>query len=293
MIVITAPTSKIGRQVLDTVLDSEEIIRVIARDPSRLSNKVRERAEVIQGSHADRDVVDKAFDGADSVFWLVPANSKAESVYDAYVRFSIPAADAIVKHHIERIVTISALGRGQQLYGGHISASFAMEDLLRSTGANVRALTMPSFMDNMLWQVRSIKNDGVINFTLPGNLKTPWVATRDIALVASRFLVDHEWTGQDSIAVLGPEDLSLEDMAKILSEVLGKHVRFVQGNRDEYKQGFLAYGYSEAMAQSMVDMDIAVERGINNGVMRTLENSTPTSFRQWVEEVLTPVIGTL
>lgn len=74
MIVITAPTSKIGRQVLDTILDSEEAIRVIARDPSRLSDKVRESVEIIQGSHADRDVVDRAFDGADSVFWLVPAN---------------------------------------------------------------------------------------------------------------------------------------------------------------------------------------------------------------------------
>lgn len=293
MIVITAPTSKIGRQILDTILTSEEAIRVVARDPSRLSDVVRDRVEIIQGSHADRDVVDRAFDGADSVFWLVPANPKAESVYDAYVRFSIPAADAIVKHHIERIVTISALGRGQQLYGGHISASFAMEDLLRSTGANVRALTMPSFMDNMLWQVRSIKNDGVINFTLPGNLKVPWVATRDIAAVASRLLLDHEWTGQDSLAVLGPEDLSLEDMAEILSEVLGKHVRLVQGNRDEYKRGLLGYGYSEAMAQSMVDMDIAVERGINNGIKRTSGNSTPTSFRQWVEEVLKPAMGTL
>lgn len=293
MIVITAPTSKIGRQVLDTILESEESIRVIARDPSRLSDRVLESVEIIQGSHADRDVVDRAFDGADSVFWLVPASPKAQSVYDAYVRFSIPAADAIVKHHVERIVTISALGRGQQLYGGHISASFAMEDLLRSTGANVRALTMPSFMDNMLWQVRSIKNDGVIHFTLPGNLKAPWVATRDIAAVASRLLVDHEWTGQDSLAVLGPEDLSLEEMAEILSEVLGKPVRFVQGSRREYKKGFLGYGYSEAMAQSMVDMDIAAERGINNAVQRTAENSTPTSFRQWVEEVLKPAFDVL
>lgn len=168
-----------------------------------------------------------------------------------------------------------------------------MEDLLRSTGANVRALTMPSFMDNMLWQVNSIKNDGVINFTLPGNLKVPWVATRDIAVVASRLLLDHEWTGQDSLAVIGPEDLSLEEMAEILSEVLGKPVRFMLGRRDEYKQGFLGYGYSEAMAQSMVDMDIAVERGINNGIPRTSENTTPTSFRHWVEEVLKPTIGKL
>ncbi|EPZ49201.1 hypothetical protein N007_21190 [Alicyclobacillus acidoterrestris ATCC 49025] len=293
MIVITAPTSKIGRQVLDNILDTKEEIRVIARDPSRLSERVRARVGIIQGSHADRDVVDAAFDGADSVFWLVPANPKAQSVYDAYVQFSIPAADAVVKHHVERIVIVSALGRGQQLYGGHMSASWAMEDLFRSTGANVRALTMPSFMDNMLWQVHSIKNDGVIRFTIPGHLKAPWVATRDIAEVASRLLLDHDWIGQNSLPVLGSENLSLEEMAEILSEVLGKPVRFVQGNREEYKQSFLSYGYSEAMAQSMVDMDIAIERDVNNGIQRTLENTTPTSFRQWAEEVLKPAYDAL
>lgn len=293
MIVITAPTSKIGKQVLDNILDSDDAIRVIVRDPNRLPDAVRQRVEIIQGSHADRDVVDRAFDGADSVFWLVPANPKADSVYDAYVQFSIPAADAIVRHHVDRIVTISALGRGQQRYAGHVSASLAMEDLLRSTGANVRALTMPSFMDNMLWQLRSIKNDGIISFTIPGNLKAPSVATRDIAAVASRLLLDREWTGQDSLAVLGPEDISFEDMAEILTEVLGRPVRFVQGSRDDYKQGFLSRGYSDAMAQSMVDMDIAKEHGLDNVIQRTPENSSPTSFRQWAEEVLKPAFNAL
>ncbi len=70
-IVVTTPTGRIGHQVLDNVLDSTEAIRVIVRDPSRLSPRVRERVEVVQGSHDDLDVVTKAFAGADCVFWLV------------------------------------------------------------------------------------------------------------------------------------------------------------------------------------------------------------------------------
>lgn len=293
MIVISAPTSKIGKQVIDNILESDEEIRVIARDPNRLPAAVRQRVEIIQGSHADRDVVDRAFDGADSVFWLVPANPKAESVYEAYVRFSIPAADAIVRHHVDRIVAISALGRGQQRYGGHISASLAMEDLLRSTGANVRALTMPSFMDNVLRQLQLIKNEGVISFTIPGNLKVPSVATRDIAAVASRLLLDRGWAGQNSLAILGPEDISFEEMAEILTEVLGKPVRFVQLSREDYKTMFLSRGCSEAIAQGMVDMDIAKEQGLDNVIGRTSENSSPTSFRQWAQEVLKPAFDAL
>ncbi|PWW02410.1 uncharacterized protein YbjT (DUF2867 family) [Paenibacillus cellulosilyticus] len=293
MIVITAPTSKIGRQVLERVLESGEDIRVIARDPRRLPEAIRERVEVIQGSHADRDVVNRAFEGADTVFWLVPADKQAESVYDAYVRFSIPAADAIVRHRVRRVVAISALGRGQQRYAGHISASLAMEDLLRSTGVHFRALTMPSFMDNMLGQLFFMKNEGLIRFTIPGNQKNPTTATCDIAEAASRLLLDREWIGQKSLAVLGPEDLSYEDMAETLTEVLGTPIRFEQMSLDSYKQLFLGIGYSEAMAQSMVDMDIAGADGINNALRRTSETASPTSFRQWAATVLKPAFDAM
>ena len=37
MIVITTPTRQIGHQVLENVLDRSEPIRVIARDPARLT----------------------------------------------------------------------------------------------------------------------------------------------------------------------------------------------------------------------------------------------------------------
>ena len=72
MIVITTPTGLIGAQVLSNVLGSGEPVRVIARDPSRLPAQVRERVEVVPGSHGDIGVVDRAFAGADAVFWLVP-----------------------------------------------------------------------------------------------------------------------------------------------------------------------------------------------------------------------------
>ena len=66
MLVITTPTGQIGRQVLDNLLTSEEKLRVIVRDPSALSAEVRQRVDVIAGSHGDAEVVDgrDAFDVA-------------------------------------------------------------------------------------------------------------------------------------------------------------------------------------------------------------------------------------
>ena len=39
------------------------------------------------------------------------------------------------------------------------------------------------------------------------------------------------------------------------------------------------------------DMAWAKNEGLDNGVQRTPENSTPTSFRQWCEEVLKPTVA--
>jgi len=51
MIVVTAPTGHIGSQVLSTLLQHDEAVRVIVRDPDRLPAEVRDRVEVVTGSH--------------------------------------------------------------------------------------------------------------------------------------------------------------------------------------------------------------------------------------------------
>jgi uncharacterized protein YbjT (DUF2867 family) len=95
-----------------------------------------------------------------------------------------------------------------------VSASLAMDDLIASTGVNYRALTMPSFMDNVLRQLELIRNQGVFFSAISGDRKLPTCATRDIAVIAARLLIDRSWSGQGSVPVLGPEDLSFNDMRR-------------------------------------------------------------------------------
>ena len=123
-----------------------------------------------------------------------------------------------------------------------------------------------------------------------GDHKLPACAIRDIATTAARLLLDPSWTGHWHVAVLGPEDLSFNDMAWVMSEVLGKPVRYQQIPFEAYKARFTGFGMSEAMAQGMTDMAAAKDQGLDNAEPRTPENTTPTSFRQWCEEELKPVV---
>ena len=292
MIVITTPTGQIGSQVLSNLLDRGEELRVIVRDPSAIPADVRPGLDIVEGSHGDAAVVDKAFSGVDAVFWLTPPDPRAPSVEAAFVGFTRPAAEAFKRHGVGRVVAVTALGRGTPWAdrAGYVTGSLAMDDLIAASGVGLRALCNPSFMDNTIRQVPSIRDQGMFFSPIAGDRKLPTVATRDIAAAAARLLLDASWTGFEEVPLLGPEDLSFDDMAEIMSAVLGKEVRFQRTTFEAYKERFASFGMSDAMAQGMTDMAWAKNEGLDNGVQRTPENSTPTSFLQWADEVLKPAV---
>lgn len=277
-IVVTAPTGQIGSQVVQNLLAADAPVRVVVRDPSRLAPRVADRVEVVPGSHGDPDVAAKAFAGADAVFWLIPPQVSATSADEAYSGFVRPVLGAL--RTAGRVVAVSALGRGTPVAGraGYVTATLAMDDLIAATGVPYRALTAPSFMENTLRQFDAIREHGVFYGPyLPDN-PAPTVATRDIAAVAARLLRDDTWTGFAEVPVLGPEDLTYDQMAEILADVLGRPVRYEQQ----------VPGTADApMVQARIDMALAKNDGLDNGVVRTPENSTPTTFRQFLLDVVT------
>jgi uncharacterized protein YbjT (DUF2867 family) len=287
MIVVTTPTGQIGQQVLDNIFDSTEAVRVIVRDPSRLSPRVHERVEVVHGSHDDIAVITKAFKDADSVLWLVPPNPQSENPMNYYLNFTQPACEAIKSQGVKRVIGVSSLGHDFGTPAGLLTPAFAMDDLIENTGVNYRALRMPFFMENLLHQVNAIKSQGMFFMANSGDHKLATCATRDIADVAAKLLLDKSWNGQGSVSVVGPDDLSPNDMARIISQVLERPIRYQQIPSMEYKTTMMQYGMSEAWAQGLIDMAAAQDQGIYNNESRIAQR-TPTSFIQWCEEVLKP-----
>ncbi|MEU1870835.1 NAD(P)H-binding protein [Streptomyces sp. NPDC019793] len=295
MIVITAPTGNIGRRLLPLLLESapahDEELRVVVRDPARLTAPVRERVDVVTGSHGDPAVVDRAFDGADAVFWLVPPDS-SRTPDDAYRRFSLPAARALVAHGVGHVVGVSALGRGTPVAGraGLVTASLAVDDLLGETGVAYRALANPSFFENLLEEADSIREHGCFTDVLDADRKAPLVAVADIAAVAAGLLLDRSWTGTGSVPVLGPRDLSPHDLARIMTERLGRPIRYERQAFDDLRTALVGHGLDKEFVDGIVDMKRAKDDGLDAGVTRTPETATPTTFEEWVTQTLRPAV---
>ena len=291
MIVVTAPTGQIGRHVVQELLAAGAPLRLVVRDPAKLPADVRGRVEVVEGSHGDAAVVDRAFAGADAVFWLAPPDAR-RTLEEAYVEFTTPAAEALRRHRVGRVVSVTALGRGTpwQDRAGLVTASIKMDDLLMTAGAAFRGLAMPSFMDNVLRQAAVIRDQGALFGPIDPGKRLPTTATRDMGAAAARLLRDDGWAGQEEVPLLGPEDLSFDDMAAIISDVVGREVRYRQTPLDAFKAQMLGRGTTESFAQGYVDMMRAKNEGMDNAARRTPENTAPTTFRRWCEEELTPAV---
>ncbi|MGW6421606.1 NmrA family NAD(P)-binding protein [Nocardia sp. NPDC055053] len=290
MLVITAPTGQIGNQVLDRLVRDGQPVRVIARDPARLNPRIRERIEVVQGSHRDPEILAEALAGADSLLWLVPPNPRAEDIHDHYLDFTRPAAEAIKARGVTRVVGVTSLGRAYGKHAGLLSPAFAMDEMIEGTGVSYRALAMPFFMENLLNQVEAIATRGVFFLANSADRPLATVATRDIAAAAADLLLDDSWSGQGTVPVMSPDTLSPNDMARVLSEVLERPVRFQQVDEQAYKTTMTGYGMSDAWARGLADMANAQNAGIYDAEQKSLTSPAPTSFRQWCHQVLKPAV---
>ncbi|MFH0172725.1 NAD(P)H-binding protein [Streptomyces cacaoi] len=294
MIVITTPTGQIGREVLARLLDAGNgatPVRVIVRDPARLSPQTRERVEVVQGSHADPAVLKEACAGADRVFWLVPPTPGADSVEGHFRAFTDPLCEVIGGQGVERVVAVSTLGRGIAENAGPISASLAMDEAIAATGVHYRALCPPSLMENLLRQTASIRAEGVWSEALAQDRVVRTCAVRDVAAEAARLLLDDSWTGYADVPLVGPDDLTPDGMARVVSEVLDRPVRVRQITVAEQKARLTGFGATEAWAQGVADMmDAQNTQGFYGAAQPTTPDTAPTSFRRWCEEVLKPAV---
>jgi uncharacterized protein YbjT (DUF2867 family) len=288
MIVITTPTGTIGAAVAGHLRTAGAPLRLIARDPSRLPEALRGHADVVAGSHADPAVLDAALAGADALFVLVPPDPRAPDVTGHYLGFARPIADAVRVHGVPRIVAVSSLGRGFAGPAGLLSAAWAMDEVLESSGAAYRSLQPPFFMENLLHQAEAIRDRGTFVLTAEPDEPLAAVASADIARRAAELLADPAWGGRQDVPVRAPVDHTPREMAQIMSETLGLPVAYQRATLADYRARYASFGASPAVVDAMAEMAEAQAAGVYPPASA---GGAGTSFRDWCGSVLAPAVA--
>ncbi|MFB6634675.1 hypothetical protein ACFCWY_32740 [Streptomyces sp. NPDC056362] len=190
-------------------------------------------------------------------------------------------------------VGVSALGRGtaRESRAGLVTASLAIDDLIAGSGVAYRALACPSFYENLLEDAESIRERGVFTDTADADRRALMVAAADIAAAAAGLLLERSWSGVGSVPVLGPRDLSPPDLARVMTDELGRPVRYERQSLDDLRATMLGHGLAEAFVEGMVDMQRAKDEGLDEGADRASRAVVPgTDFARWCARTLKPAV---
>ncbi len=289
-IVVTTPTGNIGSVVTSTLLDRGAKPVLIARDPSKLEDAARRGATVKQGSHADAGFLVEATQGAVALFVVTPPDMQVQDINGHYRRFAEAAARAAHENGIGHVVHLSSVGAELASGNGPVAGLHLAETILDGAGIpNLTHLRPVYFMENTLGQIPGLIQTGNLFTTFPAGMRFPMIATRDIGVRAASLLHDRVWSGHRIQELHGAEETGYEEVASILSDVLGRDINHVTVSGEQFVQALTGMGMSKVMADALAELSGALASGkIKPQEPRNAANTTPTTYRSFAATVFKP-----
>ncbi|MGW7102839.1 NmrA family NAD(P)-binding protein [Streptomyces sp. NPDC054838] len=287
-IVVTTPTGHVGSRVVRLLLQAGVRPRVLVRDPARLDGETRERVDVRRGDLTDAGFVREAVAGVRTVFWVDPTPHTTADPIDASLSTAAPLVEAARAGDVGRVVLLSSIGAERRHGAGHIDALGGIEEELDATGADVLHLRCAYFFTNLLLDLEGLSR-GVLTTAFDPGHAMPWVDPRDIGDVVAARLLGDTWRGRTVQAVHGPEDLTFHQVARILTEALGRPVRLEAVGDDAVREALRSAGLPPSAVESVVGMT-AGSRDLVPEQPRDLLTTTPTRLGGWAHAELRPLL---
>lgn len=287
-IAVTTPTGHIGNQLANILLDRKADVTIIARNPEKAQVKdlARRGARVIAGEHTDPAVVEQAVRGADALFWLTPAEMTSRDPLGTARRMADAGAAVIRNHPDLHVVQLSSAGAFLPSGTGPIVGLHETEEKFRAAGKNIVSLRPNEFMENIFFSLPTIINLGSIFSSVSGSVKAQFIATRDIAEIAAEFLLKPV-DGHHVIDIVGPQELSFDEWARIAGEAISKLIRVVTVPADKLKAAMNQSGMSPEMAALLVEMEEA-SPNILGQFHGDQKRTGKITFSQFAREVFAP-----
>jgi NAD(P)H dehydrogenase (quinone) len=275
MIAVTGATGALGGRVAAGLAELGVPLRLVVRDPARAP--ALPGAEVVGGAnYADGEAMRRAFEGADTVFFVSAGEDRNR------VDLHRGVVDAAVAAGVERIVytsffaaapdTTFTFGRDHFHTEEHIKASPLKWTFLRD---NIYLDFMPFFAGE----------DGVIRGPA-GDGRAAVVARDDIAASAVAVLSGDGHDGQ-VYEMTGPESLTLYEAAEQVAQAAGRPVTYVPETLEEARASRAPSGAPDWEIEGWVTSYASIAAGELERVspdVERLTGRTPISLAQFLRD---------
>jgi uncharacterized protein YbjT (DUF2867 family) len=256
---VTGSTGRLGSRVARALSRLGVYQRLVVRDPSKAP--ALPGSHIVTADYSDGAGVRTALTGAHTVF-MVSASETPDRVQQ-----HITFIDAAVAAGVQRIVYVSFFGASPTAIFTLGRDHWATEEHLRSVGVAHTILRDNIYAD---FTPHFIGTDGSIRGPA-GDGRVAVVAQADIAEVAVAVLTsDGAYDGR-TLNLTGPEALTMNEIAAILSDHLGRTVSYIPETIDEAYASRASYG----APQWQVDGWVSTYTAIAAGELATVSEDIP------------------
>jgi len=282
MVLITGATGHIGSELIAALLPAQAgHIRVLTRNPGAV---FPDGTQKVVADLGDSDLA-PALDGVHAVFLLTDGLHIA-----AHNQRFVAAAR---RAGVERIVKQSARGVGHGGTDPITTLHRAGEEAIRDSGLGWTFLRPTGFMSNALNWAPMIAADQVVHAPFAAG-RAAVVDPADIAAVAAACLTQ-DGHNHRVYELTGPEPLSPADQVAILSQVLGRDLRYAEADPADIVAQMVSYGMPEELAHAVLEQFRSTLKPYNSeptGDITAVTSRPPRSFADWAHahrtELLTP-----
>ncbi|MBO2463248.1 SDR family oxidoreductase [Actinomadura violacea] len=283
MILITGAGGAVGSALLDELRAAGRPARAGYHTASKAERARAAGQEAVALDLGDPASLPPALRGVDEVF-LLGAMSPHQT------RHELTMVEAAAAAGVRRVVKLSVWRADEELTP-IARLHRPVERALESSGLAYTFLRPNFYMQNFTRQMAaSIRADGEFA-QLAAKAPISFVDVRDVArCAAGMFAGDSSESGVHdgrTYALTGPAALTYDQAAAVLSDELGRTIRYIGMSDDEARRMLLDRGLPEFHADSLVEVGRAYRDGGADTVLPTVRDLTgrhPTGFGEFVRD---------
>lgn len=261
MYAVAGVSGRTGAATANALLKQGQKVRVIVRNAAQGEAWSHRHVEIAIADLTDPATLAPALKGTNGAFLLLPPNPAATDYLADRAAFLDQMIAGIKKSGIKNILFLSSIGAQHPAGTGPVVALHRAEKALGGLLPSVTFLRPGYFLEN--WGaslLHAIDKSELLHFGTV-HVKFPQVGTHDVGVAAANALVEN-FHGTRHLELAGKENWSVEDVAVVLTSLLGQPIKPVGLPVDAAKEVLEQSGVPASMATLYAEMYQGLARGL-------------------------------
>jgi uncharacterized protein YbjT (DUF2867 family) len=278
MILVTGATGTAGSQVVRALRARGARVRAFVRDAEKARQLLGDEVELAVGDFAKPSSVRAALEGVEAMLLSCADDPRR-------VEWETNAIDAAAAAGVRRIVKLSTIGAAPVAPVAFWDWHGQVEEHLRASGVPAVILQSSFYMSNLLGAAEQVVSEGRL-YAPAGEARVAMIDPRDVGAAAAAALTGAGEDGQTYV-ITGSEAITWGQIAAALSSATGREVEFVDVPDEGARQGLIAAGLPEFVAEQLITIFGQLRQGIAEHVtdgVYALTGSRPRGFAEFARD---------